>query len=116
YSAGAKKSDPFEGTWGSAGGSNVFQVSASTLKRLAIPLLFTAACSSSEAGRPVSSSQPSQAGSGPTGPNTGPVEQASCPSQPVPLTPLRRLTRFEYQNAVRDLLQVDTSAASELPA
>jgi hypothetical protein len=41
---------------------------------------------------------------------------ASCPTQPVPRTPLRRLTRFEYQNAVRDLLQVDVSAAQQLPA
>jgi hypothetical protein len=41
---------------------------------------------------------------------------ASCPTQPVPRTPLRRLTRFEYQNAVRDLLQVDVSAAQRLPA
>ena len=41
---------------------------------------------------------------------------ASCPAQPVPRTPLRRLTRFEYQNAVRDLLNVDPSPAAELPA
>jgi hypothetical protein len=34
----------------------------------------------------------------------------------VPWTPLRRLTRFEYSNAVRDLLNVDTSAAVNLPA
>jgi hypothetical protein len=41
---------------------------------------------------------------------------ASCPTQPVPRTPLRRLTRLEYQNAVEDLLNVDASAAQELPA
>jgi hypothetical protein len=41
---------------------------------------------------------------------------ANCPTQPVPRTPLRRLTRFEYQNAVRDLLNVDASVAKELPA
>ncbi len=41
---------------------------------------------------------------------------ASCPTQPVPRTPLRRLTRFEYQNAVRALLHVDVSAAQDLPA
>jgi hypothetical protein len=46
----------------------------------------------------------------------GPTEMASCPAQPVPRTPLRRLTRFEYQNAAADLLQVDVSAAQELPA
>lgn len=46
----------------------------------------------------------------------GPTEMASCPAQPVPRTPLRRLTRFEYQNAAADLLKVDVSAAQELPA
>lgn len=40
----------------------------------------------------------------------------ACPTAQVPRTPLRRLTRFEYANSVRDLLQVDPSAASELPA
>ena len=40
----------------------------------------------------------------------------SCPTGQVPRTPLRRLTRFEYANTVRDLLQVDVSGASELPA
>jgi hypothetical protein len=57
-----------------------------------------------------------QAGAGQGGQNTGPIEQATCPTQPVPRTPLRRLTRFEYRNAVRDLLHVDASAASDLPA
>lgn len=53
--------------------------------------------------------------SGGTG-STGFEPEASCPSQPVPRTPLRRLTRFEYRNAVQDLLGVDASAAAELPA
>jgi hypothetical protein len=34
----------------------------------------------------------------------------------LPYTPLRRLTRFEYENTVRDLLNVDTTAVQELPA
>lgn len=34
----------------------------------------------------------------------------------MPYTPLRRLTRFEYENSVRDLLNVDTTAVSQLPA
>ena len=34
----------------------------------------------------------------------------------MPRTPLRRLTRFEYENSVRDLLNVDTSAVAQLPA
>src|SRR6478609_2502668 len=41
---------------------------------------------------------------------------AACPSTGVTRTPLRRLTRFEYTNTVRDLLGVDPSAAKELPA
>jgi len=41
--------------------------------------------------------------------------KASCPDAPVPRTALRRLTRFEYSNAVTDLLGVDASAAVELP-
>jgi hypothetical protein len=53
---------------------------------------------------------------GSAGSATGPVPEATCPTQPVPRTPLRRLTRWEYQNATRDLLHVDTSAARDLPA
>jgi len=84
---------------------------------VAISLLL-AACSSTDPAGPSGTSQPNpgQAGSGPGAQSPGPVEQASCPTQPVPRTPLRRLTRFEYQNAVRDLLHVDAAAASELPA
>lgn len=82
----------------------------------AFPLIFAAGCSSGE-GAPLPSGT-AQGGSGsggkPAGP--GPVEMASCPAQPVPRTPLRRLTRFEYQNAVRDLLNVDPSPAADLPA
>ena len=40
----------------------------------------------------------------------------ACPTTSLPRTPLRRLTRFEYENTVRDLLNVDTSAVSEIPA
>lgn len=45
---------------------------------------------------------------------SGPL--ASCPSTAIAPTPLRRLTRFEYTNAVRDLLGVDPSPANSLPA
>src|SRR3569623_119264 len=41
---------------------------------------------------------------------------AACPSAGITPTPLRRLTRFEYTNTVKDLLGVDPSAANELPA
>jgi len=40
----------------------------------------------------------------------------TCPTTALPRTPLRRLTRFEYTNTVRDLLGVDASAARDLPA
>jgi hypothetical protein len=33
----------------------------------------------------------------------------------LPFTPLRRLTRFEYENSARDLLNVDTSSVRDLP-
>ena len=41
---------------------------------------------------------------------------AACPSTGITPTPLRRLTRFEYANTVKDLLGVDPSAANDLPA
>jgi hypothetical protein len=40
---------------------------------------------------------------------------AACPSNEVPRTPLRRLTRFEYANTVKHLLGVDTSPVADLP-
>ncbi len=40
----------------------------------------------------------------------------ACPTREIPPTPLRRLTRFEYTNTVRNLLQVDPLAAADLPA
>lgn len=58
-------------------------------------------------------------GTGATGgdaPLAGAPSTAACPTQEVPRTPLRRLTRFEYANSVKALLNVDTSAAAELPA
>lgn len=45
-----------------------------------------------------------------------PEVETSCPTVTLSHTPLRRLTRFEYQNSVRDLLNVDVSAANALPA
>lgn len=40
----------------------------------------------------------------------------ACPTPEIAPTPLRRLTRFEYTNSVRDLLNVDAAAAADLPA
>jgi hypothetical protein len=74
-----------------------------------LALVLAAGCSAGEA-------TPEAGGAGSAGAGAGPVSTATCPTQPVPRTPLRRLTRFEYQNAVRDLLNVDPSAAEELPA
>jgi hypothetical protein len=39
-----------------------------------------------------------------------------CPTAVMAGTPLRRLTRFEYTNSVRDLLEVDPAPAADLPA
>jgi hypothetical protein len=39
-----------------------------------------------------------------------------CPTAQMAGTPLRRLTRFEYANSVRDLLGVDPAPAADLPA
>lgn len=40
---------------------------------------------------------------------------ASCPSTAIARTPLRRLTRFEYANSVKALLNVDPAPANDLP-
>ncbi len=39
-----------------------------------------------------------------------------CETTALRPTPLRRLTRFEYKNSVRDLLGVDTAIVDEIPA
>jgi hypothetical protein len=41
---------------------------------------------------------------------------AACPTMAITPTPLRRLTKFEYANSVRNLLNVDSSPADDLPA
>jgi len=76
------------------------------------PLLLASACTAnieSADGKGVG------AGAGPGTPGTQPTSEA-CPTTEVPRTPLRRLTRFEYANSVRDLLNVDPSPAADLPA
>jgi hypothetical protein len=87
----------------------------------AFPLIFAAGCSSGEAAPHPGAMGRGNGGSG-SGPGIGgdsgppPTATATCPTQPVPRTPLRRLTRLEYKNAVHDLLNVDASAAADLPA
>src|SRR3569623_1295545 len=64
-------------------------------------------------------SSASSGGSGSTsnpGAGGGAGVVAACPSTGITPTPLRRLTRFEYANTVKDLLGVDPSAANDLPA
>ncbi|HKP63987.1 MAG TPA: DUF1592 domain-containing protein [Polyangiales bacterium] len=48
-------------------------------------------------------------------PGSGAKPGVDCSSAEVARTPLRRLTRFEYANSVRDLLGVDPAAANDLP-
>lgn len=59
--------------------------------------------------------QPEQSGGGGNGAGATGGTTTSCADGAVTRTPLRRLTRFEYANTVRDLLGVDASAAQELP-
>jgi hypothetical protein len=56
----------------------------------------------------------SSSGSGGTG-AIGTPSTNDCPTVEVARTPLRRLTRFEYANTVRELLHVDPAPARELP-
>jgi hypothetical protein len=55
------------------------------------------------------------AGTGTSG-VSGMPSTSDCPSTDVARTPLRRLTRFEYANSVRELLHVDPAPARDLPA
>jgi hypothetical protein len=42
--------------------------------------------------------------------------QATCPTTAITPTPLRRLTKFEYANTTKNLLNVTSTAANDLPA
>jgi hypothetical protein len=86
---------------------------ARTLATRVLPWVMAAGCSSVDSG-PVNGG--GGAASSGAGASSGPAPEVSCPTQPVPRTPLRRLTRFEYENAARDLLGIDASAAAALPA
>jgi hypothetical protein len=56
------------------------------------------------------------AGLGGAGATGGSDILASCPTMAITPTPLRRLTKFEYTNTVRNLLGIDPAAANDLPA
>jgi hypothetical protein len=65
-----------------------------------------------------SGGMPGAGGSGPAPGGPGSQLPAACQNRPIKPgpSPLRRLTRFEYNNTVRDLLGDTTSPASALPA
>jgi len=84
-----------------------------------VPLLFAVGCAADvDAGKGrtpgTGNSSPDTPSPG-TGSGPGP-QDAACQTGELTRTPLRRLTRFEYANTVRDLLNVDVSAAADLPA
>ncbi|MDF3068354.1 MAG: hypothetical protein K0R38_3955 [Polyangiaceae bacterium] len=90
-------------------------------------LLFVAACTGEVGGTmPGGPGSPpwSSAGSGGAGGGGGgvtstggqaPIGPVDCSVMNPPRAPLRRLTRFEYNNTVRDLLGVNTKPADVLP-
>ena len=90
--------------------------------KLAVPLMFAIGCSADVDSGPgpgpgTGSGSSNNGSAGTPGTGTGPGPQnASCQTGALVRTPLRRLTRFEYANSVRDLLDVDVSAAADLPA
>jgi hypothetical protein len=71
----------------------------------------SAGSSSSTAGAGGTSGSVGEGGTGAIVPSVD-----ACPSQEIAPTPLRRLTRFEYANTVRHLLEVDAAPALDLPA
>jgi len=54
-------------------------------------------------------------GEGAPPPVQGKPSSEVCPTVQVPRTSLRRLTRFEYANSVKLMLNVDTAAVNDLP-
>lgn len=50
-----------------------------------------------------------------TSTSTGGLDPTACESPPAPRAPLRRITRFEYNNTVRDLLGITSRPADALP-
>jgi len=67
-------------------------------------------------GNAVGSAGAGGAGAGTATGTAGDGALAACPTTVVTPTPLRRLTKFEYTNTVRNLLGVDPSPAADLPA
>lgn len=57
----------------------------------------------------------SSGGEPPAPPSVNAPQDLSCPGSPLAAVPLRRLTRFEYGNAVSDLFGVDLDVTELLP-
>jgi hypothetical protein len=66
---------------------------------------------------PVTGSGGALAGSAGSGPaaGTGGSAPVACTTESPPRAPLRRITRFEYNNTVRDLLKISSRPADSLP-
>jgi hypothetical protein len=67
-------------------------------------------------GKPVNTTGVAGGAVNPTGIGGAVGTADACPSTAVAATPLRRLTKFEYANTVKNLLNVDTAPVSDLPA
>ena len=86
---------------------------------VAVLLALAAGCSApAENGRTLGPGASAAGGIAPPGatPTPGAVTpNPACGNTAIARTPLRRLSRFEYANSVRDLLGVDPSPADDLP-
>lgn len=81
--------------------------------RSGLPLLVLSCSILCACGGQVDDSQSSES----TAQSSSSAAAISCTDeQEVAFTPLRRLTRFEYANSVRDLLGVDSEAFAQIPA
>jgi hypothetical protein len=76
-------------------------------------LALTAACEQRAPGGTMGAS--GGAATGGSGGSAGTGAPLDCAQAPVPRAPLRRLTRFEYNNTVRDFLGVTSRPADSLP-
>jgi Protein of unknown function (DUF1592)/Protein of unknown function (DUF1588)/Protein of unknown function (DUF1587)/Protein of unknown function (DUF1595)/Protein of unknown function (DUF1585) len=86
------------------------RVGGSAFWRLSVLLALAAGCSGENAPQ-----APGGGAGGGGAPGASGAGGALCASTEMTRSPVRRLTRFEYANTVRDLLGVDPSPASELP-
>jgi hypothetical protein len=87
---------------------------------LAVPQLIGCTAEIVSGGHNGGSADGSGGGSGPSGPGGGSgfgpvVDPEACKTPAPPKAPLRRLTRFEYNNTVRDLAKVTDAPANLFP-